>query len=272
MLRGPNLLGLVTGLILAVGSIVITVPGCSKSDDPVDPGEGDTDQSIIADHAAVEYFATMTSQDTEIIRQNYRFYYGHTSHGSQIMTGLNMLASESAQYAPPQFHEVGDDLGQNGDTSWVQITRDYLDAHPEEIDVVMWSWCGGVSDNTVEGINTYLNAMHALESDYADVIFVYMTGHLDGSGEPGNLRARNNQIRDYCRQYRKVLFDFADIESYDPDGTYYPEDTDICNWCDEWCAEHDCPDCGSCAHSHCFNCYLKGQAFWCMMREVFVKR
>jgi hypothetical protein len=149
------------------------------------------------------------------------------------------------------------------------VTRHYLDSNPDAVDVVMWSWCGGVSDNTVEGINTYLNTMNGLENDYPNIVFVYMTGHLDGTGEDGNLRARNNQIREYCRTNEKVLFDFADIESYDPDGTFYPDDTDACQWCSDWCAEHECPTWSSCAHSHCFNCYLKGKAFWCMMADVY---
>ena len=53
-----------------------------------------------------------------------------------------------------------------------------------------------------------------------------MTGHLDGTGPSGNLYARNDQIRDYCVANGKVLFDFADIESWDPGGVYYPDEDD----------------------------------------------
>jgi hypothetical protein len=66
-----------------------------------------------------------------------------------------------------------------------------------------------------------------------------------------------------------VLFDFADIESYDPEGTYYPDETDACAWCSSWCSSHTCVSCGECAHSHCFNCYRKGQAFWSLMAELY---
>jgi len=106
-----------------------------------------------------------------------------------------------------------------------------------------------------------------LENDFPGVLFIYMTGHLDGTGPSGNLYQRNNQIRAYCSANDKILFDFADIESYDPDGTYYPDEGDACSWCTDWCAENDCEDCGGCAHSHCFNCYQKGKAFWWMMAE-----
>jgi len=155
----------------------------------------------------------------------------------------------------------------------MDVTRDVLDRPGSDINLVMWSWCAGVSDNNAEGIDAYLNAMNDLESDYPDVLFVYMTGHLDGGGPSGNLYIRNNQIRDYCEANDKILFDFADIESYDPDGTYYPDGTDWCEWCETWCATHTCPelDCiddDNCAHSVCFNCYQKGRAFWWMMARI----
>jgi hypothetical protein len=107
-----------------------------------------------------------------------------------------------------------------------------------------------------------------LEQDFPDRTFVYMTGHLDGTGESGNLRILNEQIRQYCRDNHKILFDFEDIESWDPAGNYYPDESDACGWCATWCANHDCPSCGSCAHSHCFNCYQKGKAFWTMMARI----
>jgi len=220
---------------------------------------------IIADHSSVQAFESIPDSTITAIGTAYRFFYGHTSHGSQIMTGLGMVEDEDPFYAQPYFYEYGTDLGHNGDTSWVPRTRTYLNANPT-CNVVMWSWCGGVSDNTTAGINTYLNAMNGLEEDYPNVLFIYMTGHLDGSGPEGTLYQMNNLIRAYCTANSKVLFDFADIESYDPDGTYYPNETDACNWCTTWCQQHpDCPTCGSCAHSHCFNCYQKGKAFWWLM-------
>ena len=107
-----------------------------------------------------------------------------------------------------------------------------------------------------------------------------MTGHLDGTGEKGNLNIRNNQIRNFCKKNNKILFDFADIESYDPDGKYfldkgaddgcnYTEDGVQKNWADEWCNNHpgECPSC-SCAHSKSLNCILKGKAFWWMMAKL----
>jgi hypothetical protein len=226
-------------------------------------------QAIIADHNSVLQFETIPESVILLIRNNYHIFYGHTSHGSQIITGIEMLADEDPLYTSPYIFERSGDLGHNGDTAWVPKTRIYLDDHPET-DVVMWSWCWGVSDNTEEGINIYLNKYSQLEAEYPTVKFVYMTGHLDGTGVDGNLYAMNNLIREYCATNGKILFDFADIESYDPAGNYYPDDVDLCNWCSDWCATHTCPDCNDyyCMHSHCFNCYQKGKAFWWMMAKI----
>ncbi len=228
-----------------------------------------TAAAIVADHTTVAKFAQIPQEYFDQIRANYRFFYGHTSHGSQILTGIGMLAYEyPLQCGSPSFFEYGDDLGAAGDITWVQPTRDFLNSNPD-YNVVMWSWCGGVSDNTEAGINSYLNAMEQLENEFPNVRFVYMTGHLDGTGAAGNLYARNNQIRQWCAANGKVLFDFADIESYDPDGAYYPDGSDACEWCYTWCATHTCTDCGgSCAHSHCFNCYQKAKAWWWIMARV----
>jgi hypothetical protein len=78
----------------------------------------------------------------------------------------------------------------------------------------------------------YLNPMSQLESVYYNVKFVYMTCHLNGSGLEGNLHLRNEQIRNFCNANNKILYDFADIETYDPDGVYYGElyPTDGCNY------------------------------------------
>jgi hypothetical protein len=137
-----------------------------------------------------------------------------------------------------------------------------------------------VTDNTAEGINTYLNAMDRLESDYPGVKFVYMTGHVDGTGTSGNLNVRNNQIREFVKKNGKTLYDFADIESYDPDGNYFldrkaNEDCSYAggNWAVDWCAIH--PDSELVGkgildinHTHELNCNLKGRAFWWLLARI----
>lgn len=210
----------------------------------------------------------------------YMVSYGHTSHGSQIIAGIQYIYTQNNLYAYNRGGAIqqgvlsiadytpSGDLGNPDYYSWATRTRSYLNTPGNNRNAVMWSWCGQVSGQTQDELqNNYLTLMPALEVEYPNHTFIYMTGHLDGSGPDGNLYQRNNQIRNYVRQNNKVLFDFADIESYDPAGNYYPNESDDCNWCYSWCTNHpnDCLDLPSCAHSHGLNCVLKGKAFWVMM-------
>lgn len=237
---------------------------------------GDLKAAVVIDHTSVQGFEDIPSTYINLAKSNLRITYGHTSHGSQIVTGMTMLSSEnetlygyttgSAGFLCDGCMSGASDLGYPNMTAWVTATRDYLNNSGSDRNVIMWSWCGQVSSATESDIaDSYLANMALLEQEFPDVTFIYMTGHLDGTGEAGNLYARNKQIRDYVNANNKILFDFADIESYDPDGTYYPDESDACTWCTTWCEDNTCPDCVSCAHSHCFNCYNKGKAFWYMM-------
>jgi hypothetical protein len=228
---------------------------------------------LIANHLASHDFDDIPESYVDLAKTNFHIFYMHTSHGGQVLSGMYMLADDLSLYSyndgdsTLSIQEYSDDLGYDSDTSWAPITREYLDQEGSEFNIVMWSWCGGMSSNTESGVNVYLNKVNELEQQYPNVTFIYMTGHLDGTGADGNLYARNNQVREYCAAHNKVLFDFADIESYDPAGNYYPDASDACEWCEDWCVSHDCPSC-DCAHSHCFNCLQKGKAFWWLLARL----
>jgi hypothetical protein len=243
-------------------------------------------EAIVADHTTCD-IALVPGEWVEAAKGGLRIWYGHTSHGSQIVSGLATLRSDLLAYNDgPEtlsIRETGGDLGNPDATTWATKTREQLDRADNDRNVVVWSWCGQVSGRSEEVLRRdYLELMTSLEREYPDVLFVYMTGHLDGTGSEGNLHKRNEQIRDYCRENDKILFDFADIESFDPDGAPYLDlgANDNCdyrdpdtgagrNWADEWCAAHPgtCASC-SCAHSKCLNCQLKGSAFWWLLARM----
>ncbi len=253
--------------------------------------------AIIIDHNSTNISEIPTTY-IEKAKNTFKIAYGHTSHGSQLTTGMQTLRNEYGDlYAFSSNGENGlyynedllyGDLGHNGDLDWADQTRDLLNDNTNNINMVMWSWCGGQSDNTEEGVNTYLNEMNKLEQEYPNVTFIYMTGHLDGTGEDGNLHKRNEQIRNYVKEHNKILYDFADIESYDPSGTTnfmtllatdgndYDKNGDgnpwgDGNWSTEWCSanpESDLCTSNSCAHSTSLNCNLKGRAFWYMLARL----
>lgn len=250
--------------------------------------------AIIADHTVVNIVRFDQIPESVIIeaKNTLHIAYGHTSHGSQVISGMTALPAfkENAEGTPRLYAwneggtngslDIDDyfmtgDLGNPDRETWANRTRTYLD-NPDHADgnVVMWSWCGQASTSDPNHIQTYLNLMTGLENDYPNVIFVYMTGHTDGTGLEGHLHQRNTEIRNHCTNNGKVLFDFADIESYDPDSNYYGEmyvddecdyhnDTYAGNWADEWTAAHEDEvfDCG-CAHSKALNCNMKAYAAW----------
>ncbi|MDK2972966.1 MAG: hypothetical protein PWP23_2721 [Candidatus Sumerlaeota bacterium] len=240
---------------------------------------------IIIDHHCVDV-ARIPPAYVAAAKSQFRVYYGHTSHGSQITSGMKAMRSplfnfnRNGEDDALSYWEVGGDLGSRGSLAWASTTREQLNSEGNDRNLVMWSWCGGVSSNTVEGIDAYLNEMNALEKQYPGVLFVYMTGHLDGSGVDGNLHQRNEQIRAYCRENDKILFDFADIESYTPDGLSvlpmqandncdYYDGKEWRNWAEDWCQAHpeQCSTC-KCAHSQSLNCDRKARAFWWMMARL----
>jgi hypothetical protein len=84
-------------------------------------------------------------------------------------------------------------------------------------------------------------------------------------------------IRDFCTANDKILYDFADIERYDPDGTYFEFVHDNCdyydgpvgsklgNWATEWQDSHtEGVDWYSCTsqHSQPLNANRKAYAAW----------
>jgi hypothetical protein len=229
-----------------------------------------------------EQFIVAAKKDLHIV-------YGHTSHGSQLITGMTGLVNFKGNLyawkhensdATLDIHDHGmpGDLGNPDRVSWEKETRDYIAAHPK-VNVVIWSWCGEVSAATENDINTYLNLMDGLEKDFPNIKFIYMTGHLDGTGLSGNLHIRNEQIRKFCSDNNKLLYDFEDIESYDPDGIYFGDKrpNDNCdydsdnngsrdaNWAIQWQDSHkkdvDWYQCSS-AHSQPLNANQKAYAAW----------
>ncbi len=242
---------------------------------PLPPG------GILIDHTTRDV-SQIPAQWLETAKQNVIWVYGSTSHGTQLWAGAEYL---SAYVSPPTYKflknwqtppvqstplrlRMGYDDSWGWDsTSFLNDARQRLNAAPAAT-AFMWSWCGELSNTSLPypgTVNTYLSAMQQLESEYPAVTFVYMTGHTD-QWNATRLNNNNNIIRQFASANNKALYDFADIESYLPDGTPYATPDDDCPWCQSWCDAHpgDCPnpEISDCAHSHSLNCYLKGQAFW----------
>jgi hypothetical protein len=249
--------------------------------------------AIVIDHNCID-LNDIPDRWIDSAKANLHIGYGHTSHGSQLTSGMNALEQyyTSGKYdwshsgGSGELHLFeGDGYGDGyldhdcGYVGWDDETREYLDDHPS-CNVIIWSWCGQVNDVNLQ--THYFEPMEDLEDDYPNVKFVYMTGHLEGLGLDGSLYQANQQIRNYCNNNNKILFDFADIEKYTPDcDTNFQQynATDACNynhpeggqrnWANNWLGNNPghlltqiSQYCSSCAHSVSLNCTKKGIACW----------
>ncbi|MBN1297941.1 hypothetical protein JXA80_14280 [bacterium] len=255
-------------------------------------------QGIVIDHTCTD-ISQIPATWIEAAKQ-LTLHYAHTSHGSQVISGALTLESLDGTYAmavreassmglptqttPPSIRiwdgTVGttyvtpglywDSESGRATTRSIAATGDY--------DFSMWSFCGELSWQSTAWVQSYLDTMAQFESEFPGMRFILMTGHTDGTGETGTLNQNNNLIRQFAIDHDMVLFDFADIESWNPDGVNFlplgcndAGDYNNGNWCDQWCDAHPghdlCTFC-SCAHSTSLICNLKGWAFWWMMARL----
>ena len=217
----------------------------------------------VASHAAVAAFARIPAE----VRENARklsVYFGHTSLGSQLVSGLANLGPGLS------LVDLTEDDADLGSSDWHTRTDAHLAAH-SQVRVVVWSWCGQQSSNSEAQVQDYLAKMSALEAKYPAVQFVYMTGHLRGAyseflyetAENQVLQRNNRLVREYCAAHGKWLFDFADIEAYPDDSVMQCSFEGMpveCTW-----PETPTFDC---AHSRAPNCLRKGKAFFWLLARM----
>jgi len=172
------------------------------------------------------------------VQQTVKFHYAHRSHGEQLTIGLDLIESANATFsmAIEDFTlpaEAGALCIMNGQRRYDGSDNDSY-VEPEEywagngltytravlennaaINFSMWTWCTELDYLDESQVQGYLDNMTQLETDYPNVIFIYMTGNAQADGEAGyNRFLRNQYIRDYCKNNSKYLFDFEDIDSW----------------------------------------------------------
>ena len=279
-------------------------------------------QALVIGHnqAHLEDLKSVPVQWIDSAKAKLKVAYFHTSHGSQINSGLNPLDAfmggqgiyaRSEEGGPGVLYfddHYGPDLS-NREGVFDDETRAFLDdLANQEVNVMMWSWCQ-IQGHDGDENPGYCSNMDSLVAEYGPggskitsgvrtvpVRFVYMTGHLNGQGEAGRTNEINNYIRNHCVSNNRILYDFADIESYDPDDNYFLDDAanDECyylvdgertgNWATEWAegkvmmdgeddAAHNEPSGGqyyncSPAHTHAVNGNMKAYAFWYLFARL----
>jgi hypothetical protein len=243
-------------------------------------------QSLIIDHTCVN-LSQIPAQWIDSAQANCRLHYAHTSHGGQLNDGLQIIEDADASYnhnrtlmslpseegafcifdgqrfddyiTPDEYWETGDGM---------DSTRAVLESNPT-INYSMWSWCTQPNYYSQEQIQAYLDSIAQLESEFPNVTFIYMTGNAqswqdhhtyNSDAEGYNRYLRNEQIRQFCRNNGKVLFDFADIDCW------YNGDMDTSSYeSNVFPREHDQYNVNESSHTSILNCEHKGEAFWWMM-------
>ncbi|WP_437631665.1 hypothetical protein [Sorangium sp. So ce854] len=216
------------------------------------------------------------------------FHYAHRSHGSQIIVGAESIeANEPAYGFRAEYCDVPSETGVfpmwDGMTSsnlvygehyWasqagINDLRAILSAHPE-IRYSMWSWSSEISEQTEQEVQRYLDTLDALGEEFPEVTFIYMTGPGDEEHNAVNRVKRNQQIRDFCRDHGKILYDFEDLDVHWNGERHTPVVAGV-----EIPMQHphfdvDTPGNVEYEHTHTTqdSCVVKARAFWRMMAEL----
>jgi hypothetical protein len=249
---------------------------------------------ILVDHTVVSQFSNIPDSCLTKAKA-LTMHYAHTSHGYQIIQGLDYLEN----YVNSKYNtavRTAETEGLPSDTSALRIWDGTLGgtyatpdlywesssgisytrsaANTGHYSTSMWSWCGQASSYSTTQINTYTSTMKGFENSFPNMRFILMTGHTTVGSS--TLAANNQRIRDYAKANGMIVFDFADIESYDPQGNFYSNmDGMGCTWCQSWCNSHasECPssmrfECTHLGTASGIVCVQKGKAYWYMMARI----
>jgi hypothetical protein len=110
--------------------------------------------------------------------------------------------------------------------------------------------------------------MTDLEEVNPSLIFVYMTNNAQTDGSQGyNRWLRNEQIRQYCHENDKVLFDFADLDCWS-NGENNSYEYTVGDETYDIPVEHSDFNGNEAGHTTYSSCEQKGHAFWWLMATL----
>ncbi len=235
-------------------------------------------EAIVIDHTCTDITEIPDCWINQV-KSALRIHYAHTSHGEQITEGLERLSNANSKYGfypdnctvPAATSHlslmdgqycydycepyVTPELYWEGDSA-MDITRSVLTTF--DVNISLWAWCRQLDYYSQAEAQVYLNNMAQLESEFPSVTFIYMTGNAQ-SEEDQNRHDRNEQIRAYCRQNNKVLFDFADLDCW-YDGEQYTVSGIPSEHPHYWGDEA--------GHTTYESCENKGRAFWWLLARI----
>ncbi|WP_437276454.1 hypothetical protein WME90_35140 [Sorangium sp. So ce375] len=272
--------GATSGSTSASGGGVTTASGGDPNPDPAN--------ARTFDHRHASLDGIPASCVDALKSGDFVFHYAHRSHGFQLIVGAESIEAKTPAYGfakeycdVPQQTDVflmwdgmiDTDLVP-GEEYWateagINDVRTILGEHPE-IRYSMWAWSTEISEQTEESVQLYLDVLDALGQEFPDVTFIYMTGPGDEEYNGVNRAERNQQIRDFCRDHGKILYDFEDLDVH-AEGERHTTTVDGV----EIPMQHpryDVDTSGNTEYEHTHttqgSCEIKAMAFWRMMAEL----
>jgi hypothetical protein len=264
-------------LIVAVVLVVFVLPGGNCG--PASIIKGPT----IYDHTCTDV-SQIPGEWIDAVQTTAKLHFCHRSHGEQLEVGVERIESANATFSVAiDFYvlptEVGafcimdGQPGYNGndnesyiypDLYWqtedgLNRTRDVL--NNVAVNFSMWTWCDELEYYDASQVQAYLDNMSMLETEYPNVTFIYMTSNAQTRGESGyNRYLRNQEIRQYCKDNNKILYDFADIDCWynGVQSTYCYNNISVP-------VQHPHFNGDQAAHTTYESCEYKGAALWWMM-------
>jgi hypothetical protein len=243
--------------------------------------ENDDDQNsssnyLIADHRFTD-ISKIPDKWIKKVKEILKVHFAHTSHGSQITIGLEILSNKNSKYnfypdnctMPVTVDHlslmdgqqmgacetyIGPEYYWQGESA-LNITRNNLNKF--DINVSTWTWCTQLNSYSNNELKNYLNSISKLEEEYPKITFIYMTGNAQGAVQ--NRYERNNEIRNYCKNNNKVLFDFADLDCWYNNNQAKSGSIPI---------EHNHYNGDEGGHTTFDSCENKGRAFWYLLARI----
>lgn len=252
-------------------------------------------EPLVIDHTCTD-ISKIPEQYINIVKTMVLHHTGQ-SHGRQVPHGMENLENEAPTFDQTQSEQgipSGTGLkitrgqlsqhhkwqvgiktkrywqGANG-RAWTKRTLDYHSGNGDSVHASLHTWCWHLRKWSETQVKEYLASMETLEAGYPNTTFIYMTDTCDKDGSIGyNRWLRNEQIRRYCKDNNKVLFDFGELESWSANGkkqnTYYhaASGKNIPYWHDDW---RSAPYYSQ-GHINEAACTMKAKAMWWLMARL----
>jgi uncharacterized protein (TIGR03437 family) len=270
--------------------VVIEAAGLRTQDGAVIPVDGGavsaSPRGIIIDHTTTD-LSQIPDEWIDRAKKNTRMYFGHTSHGMQLSTGLMRLQSQGSKYGAAIASELPADRNAlrimdvsayDWDPDFYPTVAKTLRSNPD-INIVMYVWCTQPTTREWKSLfEKYTTDMQSLERQFPNTTFVYVTGNAQEQDCAGCDRHQFNEaLRRFARDNGKVLFDFGDLDvwSNGKRSTYSSP---------AWCSAYGCsggmsipaehPDWGGgdynnpCGHATYASCDNKAKAMWWLFARL----